>query len=173
MARYHTVELTSLPRIGSPANAMARLQPWSIHQGLNVQPVNSSRWITTDLWSVIHKEALSQCDELDGVSRIEVDEVQRFLTSLAGVMLAFAAGQGRCHFQPSSLQVGLRKEPIRGADNSFLFIVSSRSCSLVDKAATPVNVSTSINLMLYESFTATIWMLTRIGFSPDMCLEES
>ncbi|GHJ89108.1 hypothetical protein NliqN6_5510 [Naganishia liquefaciens] len=53
--------------IGSPANAMARLQPWSIHQGLNVQPVNSSRWITTDLWSVIHKEALSQCDELDGV----------------------------------------------------------------------------------------------------------
>jgi hypothetical protein len=47
---------------------MARLQPWSIHQGLNVQPVNSSRWITPQLWSVIHKEALKQCDALDGVS---------------------------------------------------------------------------------------------------------
>ncbi|KAJ9111015.1 hypothetical protein QFC22_006611 [Naganishia vaughanmartiniae] len=53
--------------IGSPANAMARLQPWTIHQSLNVQPVNSSRWIPAALWPVIHKEALRQCDSLDGV----------------------------------------------------------------------------------------------------------
>lgn len=56
---------------------MARLQPWSIHQGLNVQPVNSSQWITAGLWSVIHQEALKQCDELDGVSEIEVDDFIR------------------------------------------------------------------------------------------------
>ncbi|KAJ9093182.1 hypothetical protein QFC21_006499 [Naganishia friedmannii] len=54
--------------IGSPANAMARLQPWTIHQSLNVQPVNSSRWIPAALWPVIHKEALRQCDSLDGVT---------------------------------------------------------------------------------------------------------
>lgn len=61
-------KLTSiLYSIGSPANPMSRLLPWELHQGLNVQPLNSSRWITPQLWSVIHKAALDQCDELDGV----------------------------------------------------------------------------------------------------------
>lgn len=73
---------------------MARLQPWSIHQGLNVQPVNSSQWITPELWSVIHKEALEQCDELDGVSEIEVDDLRRFLTSLTSCLRTLQVKDG-------------------------------------------------------------------------------
>ncbi|KAI5478525.1 feruloyl esterase-like protein [Pseudohyphozyma bogoriensis] len=39
--------------IGSPANKMAGLLPWEIRQDLAMLPVNSSSWITTDMWTVL------------------------------------------------------------------------------------------------------------------------
>lgn len=53
--------------VGSPANRMSRLQPWSIRQYNLVAPVNASSWISSATWSVIHDEVLRQCDGLDGV----------------------------------------------------------------------------------------------------------
>ena len=39
-----------------------------IHSAQLAQPVNSSRFISQDIWTnVIHPEALRQCDDLDGV----------------------------------------------------------------------------------------------------------
>ncbi|EIN04092.1 feruloyl esterase-like protein, partial [Punctularia strigosozonata HHB-11173 SS5] len=54
--------------VGSPANWLTHVQPWSLHVNLLVQPVNSSRWIPADTWeNLIHNEVLRQCDGLDGV----------------------------------------------------------------------------------------------------------
>ncbi|CAL1716111.1 unnamed protein product [Somion occarium] len=55
--------------VGSPANWMAHLQPWSIHVSLEIMPVNSSRFIPAATWAeVIHPEVLKQCDILDGLA---------------------------------------------------------------------------------------------------------
>ncbi|KII92403.1 hypothetical protein PLICRDRAFT_133973 [Plicaturopsis crispa FD-325 SS-3] len=54
--------------VGAPANWMSHLLPWEIKARLNVEPVNSSRWITASQWSAIHDEVLKQCDAVDGVS---------------------------------------------------------------------------------------------------------
>ncbi|EIN04093.1 feruloyl esterase-like protein [Punctularia strigosozonata HHB-11173 SS5] len=55
--------------IGSPSNWMTHLQPWGLHVGNLVQPVNSSRWIPAETWAgLIHNEVLRQCDGLDGVN---------------------------------------------------------------------------------------------------------
>jgi hypothetical protein len=32
-----------------------------------MQPVNCTKWISADTWTLIHKEILRQCDALDGV----------------------------------------------------------------------------------------------------------
>ncbi|EIN04104.1 tannase and feruloyl esterase [Punctularia strigosozonata HHB-11173 SS5] len=54
--------------VGSPANWMTHVQPWSLHVNGLVQPVNSSGWISADTWqNLIHNEVLKQCDGLDGV----------------------------------------------------------------------------------------------------------
>ncbi|TFK53657.1 feruloyl esterase-like protein [Heliocybe sulcata] len=54
--------------VGSPANWMSHLQPWSIHIDLNVLPAGSPQWISPELWTgIIHDEVLRQCDNLDGV----------------------------------------------------------------------------------------------------------
>ncbi|KAI0764610.1 feruloyl esterase-like protein [Trametes elegans] len=54
--------------VGSPANWMTHLQPWSIHMNLNVLPANSSRFIHADTWmNVIGPEVMRQCDALDGL----------------------------------------------------------------------------------------------------------
>ncbi|EIN04105.1 tannase and feruloyl esterase [Punctularia strigosozonata HHB-11173 SS5] len=54
--------------IGSPANWMTHVQPWSLHVNSLVQPVNSTRWIPAATWqNLIHNEVLRQCDGLDGV----------------------------------------------------------------------------------------------------------
>ncbi|KAJ9098119.1 hypothetical protein QFC21_004448 [Naganishia friedmannii] len=53
--------------VGSPANPFGRWIPWTLRQSLVMQPVNSSRWISTDTWAIIHQEILRQCDALDGV----------------------------------------------------------------------------------------------------------
>ncbi|KII91121.1 hypothetical protein PLICRDRAFT_680308 [Plicaturopsis crispa FD-325 SS-3] len=63
--------------VGSPANWLSHLQPWSIHQNLNVLPVNSSQWIPNSLWPVIHDEVLKQCDAIDGVEDGLVSDPQR------------------------------------------------------------------------------------------------
>ncbi|KAI0642639.1 feruloyl esterase-like protein [Trametes meyenii] len=55
--------------IGSPANWMTHLQPWSVHMSLNVLPATSSRFIPRDTWvNVIGPEVMKQCDALDGLS---------------------------------------------------------------------------------------------------------
>ncbi|KAI0076169.1 feruloyl esterase-like protein [Panus rudis PR-1116 ss-1] len=55
--------------IGSPANRMATLQPWSIHASLEVMPVDSPRFIPANTWNnVVHPEVLKQCDSLDGLA---------------------------------------------------------------------------------------------------------
>jgi feruloyl esterase len=54
--------------IGSPSNWMTHVQPWGLHVGNLVLPVNSSRWIPAETWAgLIHNEVLRQCDFLDGV----------------------------------------------------------------------------------------------------------
>ncbi|GHJ83854.1 hypothetical protein NliqN6_0256 [Naganishia liquefaciens] len=53
--------------IGSPANPFGKWIPWTLHQSLVMQPVNSTRWISVDTWTMIHKEILRQCDALDGI----------------------------------------------------------------------------------------------------------
>ncbi|KAI5478768.1 feruloyl esterase-like protein [Pseudohyphozyma bogoriensis] len=60
--------------IGSPANRMAGLIPWEVRQDLAITPVNSTRWIPVDLWTVIHVEALKQCDGVDGVLDGVIDD---------------------------------------------------------------------------------------------------
>ncbi|KAI0819411.1 feruloyl esterase-like protein [Trametes gibbosa] len=55
--------------VGSPANWMSHLQPWSVHMSLNVLPETSSRFITPDMWvNVIGPEVMKQCDALDGLT---------------------------------------------------------------------------------------------------------
>ncbi|KAI0349703.1 feruloyl esterase-like protein [Trametes cingulata] len=55
--------------VGSPANWMSHLQPWSIHMNLNVLPANSTRFIPADVWiNVIAPEVMRQCDALDGLT---------------------------------------------------------------------------------------------------------
>ncbi|KDQ55810.1 hypothetical protein JAAARDRAFT_159213 [Jaapia argillacea MUCL 33604] len=55
--------------VGSPANWMSHLAPWSILVNLNVLPVDSPQWIPADMWTgLIHNEVLNQCDALDGVT---------------------------------------------------------------------------------------------------------
>ncbi|KAI9063782.1 feruloyl esterase-like protein [Trametes sanguinea] len=54
--------------IGSPANWMTHLQPWSIHMNLNVLPPTSPHFMTQDMWvNVIGPEVMRQCDTLDGL----------------------------------------------------------------------------------------------------------
>ncbi|KAI0656889.1 feruloyl esterase-like protein [Cubamyces menziesii] len=54
--------------VGSPANWMTHLQPWSIHMNLNVLPATSPNFMTRDMWvNVIGPEVMRQCDELDGL----------------------------------------------------------------------------------------------------------
>ncbi|OSD01459.1 feruloyl esterase-like protein [Trametes coccinea BRFM310] len=54
--------------IGSPANWMTHLQPWSIHMNLNVLPPTSSHFMTQNMWvNVIGPEVMRQCDTLDGL----------------------------------------------------------------------------------------------------------
>ncbi|KAI0631073.1 feruloyl esterase-like protein [Trametes polyzona] len=54
--------------VGSPANWMSHVEPWSVHMSLNVLPATSSHFIPQDLWAnVIGPEVMRQCDELDGL----------------------------------------------------------------------------------------------------------
>lgn len=55
--------------IGSPANWQTRIQDWSVHMNLNVQPNTSARFIPESIWvDVIHPEVLRQCDAIDGLA---------------------------------------------------------------------------------------------------------
>ncbi|KAI0631071.1 tannase and feruloyl esterase-domain-containing protein [Trametes polyzona] len=55
--------------IGSPANWMSHLQPWSMHMALNVLPTTSPHFIPQSLWvDVIGPEVMRQCDALDGLT---------------------------------------------------------------------------------------------------------
>lgn len=67
----HQDELTlELPySLGSPANPFGKWIAWTLRQSLAMQPVNSSAWISTETWTLIHREILKQCDALDGVRR--------------------------------------------------------------------------------------------------------
>ncbi|EIW55233.1 feruloyl esterase-like protein [Trametes versicolor FP-101664 SS1] len=54
--------------VGSPANWMSHLQPWSVHMSLNVLPANSLCFIPQSTWdNVIGPEVMRQCDALDGL----------------------------------------------------------------------------------------------------------
>ena len=53
---------------GAPANWWTHLLLSEAYIGEQVRPVNSSRWISTDLWSAVAAEVLRQCDTLDGVA---------------------------------------------------------------------------------------------------------
>lgn len=55
--------------VGSPANWQTRIQDWSVHMNLNVQPNTSARFIPESVWvDVIHPEVLRQCDAIDGLA---------------------------------------------------------------------------------------------------------
>ncbi|EPQ55147.1 feruloyl esterase-like protein [Gloeophyllum trabeum ATCC 11539] len=55
--------------LGSPANWLSHLAPWSVHLALDALPVGSPHSISDDLWvGLIHDEVLRQCDGIDGVS---------------------------------------------------------------------------------------------------------
>jgi len=49
------------------ANWMTRLQPWSLHVGDLIRPVNRSRWISATEWAFINAAIVKQCDNDDGV----------------------------------------------------------------------------------------------------------
>jgi len=53
--------------IGSPANWITHLQPWSIHVGDIIRPNTSDRWLGPLDWALVNEEVLKQCDQLDGV----------------------------------------------------------------------------------------------------------
>ncbi|KAI0078830.1 feruloyl esterase-like protein [Panus rudis PR-1116 ss-1] len=55
--------------VGSPANWGSHFLAAQVRGILNVQPVNSSNWISEKTWTdIIHPEVLRQCDELDGLA---------------------------------------------------------------------------------------------------------
>jgi len=53
--------------VGSPANWLSHMHPWSLYIQLQVLPVNSSQWIPAALWKTLHDMVLQQCDDIDGV----------------------------------------------------------------------------------------------------------
>lgn len=53
--------------IGAPAWWTSHLQPWSTKLGSYNLPTNASNHISTDLFTVIGDEVISQCDAVDGV----------------------------------------------------------------------------------------------------------
>ena len=53
---------------GSPANFWDQLMTWEATSRVPLLPVNSSNFISADLWTSVYTEVLRQCDEpLDGV----------------------------------------------------------------------------------------------------------
>ncbi|KAI8969402.1 feruloyl esterase-like protein [Trametes punicea] len=64
--------------VGSPANWMSHLQPWSIHMNLDVLPTTSPHFMTQDMWvNVIGPEVMRQCDALDGLKDGIINDPRR------------------------------------------------------------------------------------------------
>ncbi|KZT58350.1 tannase and feruloyl esterase [Calocera cornea HHB12733] len=53
--------------VGSPANWLSHMHPWSLYIQLQILPESSPQWIPVALWERLHELVLQQCDDIDGV----------------------------------------------------------------------------------------------------------
>ncbi|KZO94035.1 tannase and feruloyl esterase [Calocera viscosa TUFC12733] len=86
--------------VGSPANWLSHMHPWSLYIQLQVLPTTAPQWIPVALWDTLHALVLQQCDGIDGVLDGIINEPR--LCPFSPETIACASGQQPCDASDTS-----------------------------------------------------------------------
>jgi feruloyl esterase len=106
---------------GAPALAFNNLTSWSGHFVPLTGPVNSSTFVPTAMWPVIHEDIMKQCDTLDGYADKIIEDASICNYTASGLLCGGGANSSACL---TSAQVNTVNEifaPVYATDGSLVF----------------------------------------------------
>ncbi|OCL10488.1 putative feruloyl esterase [Glonium stellatum] len=107
---------------GSAASAFNNLTSWSGHFFTATGPTNASTFILADLWPIIHKDILKQCDTLDGAADGILEDPSLCLYRPEGLLCApNTTNTTGCLTTPQISTVRKIFSPIYGPDRSLTY----------------------------------------------------
>lgn len=107
--------------VGAPAIAFNNLTAWSGHFFFLTGPANSSTFVPTNLWPVVHQDVLKQCDTLDGYADGIIEDASICNYTASGLLCGEGANATACLTQAQVDTVNKIYSPLYTSDGSLVY----------------------------------------------------
>jgi feruloyl esterase len=106
---------------GAPALAFNNLTSWSGHFVPLTGPANSSTFVPTNMWFVIHEDIMKQCDTLDGYADGILEDASICNYTASGLLCGSGANSSACLTSTQVETVNQIFSPVFSGDGSLVY----------------------------------------------------